>query len=129
MEIYQSVDGKWVVRSRTTKHILNTYEEAIAMSNQTAIQEWEGSLRNLIGASRGLITEAQSLSLLAQTNDVEQIIAAAEAPGDLLPGTTITKADAAVRAQMFADMMTWLAQPVNNEPSAPTRLAVIFRRF
>ena len=70
--------------------------------------------------------DAQALSLLAQTNDIAQIIA--DTPeGEMLPGTTITQEDAALRAQLLGEFMAWANQTSEGAPMS--RLAIFFRRF
>lgn len=139
MTIYQATkkDGspEWIYTDGVAiKQRFPTYEAAQAASEAamttgdrpTAAQEWEQQLRLLIGGARGVITQAQGLSLLAMTNDIEQTIAGTE-NGQVLEGTTITKEDAALRAQLFGELTTWL-----NEPATGTeipRLAILFKRF
>lgn len=94
----------------------------------SAAQEWETYLRAIIQQARGLVTEAQSLSLLAQTNEIETIIATTP-DGDYLPDTSIRKEDAALRAAAFQDMLSWLQGQATGAPEGVTRLQVIFKRF
>lgn len=135
--IYQTTkengDPEWVYHDGERKQRFATEAEAQAAEQEgrmnerpTAAQEWETQLRLLIDTSRGLITQAQALSLLAQTNDITQVI---EGTADeaLLEGTTIKKEDAALRAQLFGELQTWLSEP--SQGTEIPRLAILFRRF
>jgi len=138
MPIYQATkeDGtpEWVFNDGIAKQRFPTYEAAQAASEvamttgdrPSAAQEWEQQLRLLIGGVRGNITQAQALSLLAQTNDIEQLIT--DTPdGEYLPGTTIRKEDAALRSAVFREFMAWVNQ--TSEGSPYSRLAILFKRF
>jgi hypothetical protein len=125
---YQTTDGYWIAFDGVAKRRFDTFKEAVMSERPTAAQEWEAALRAIIGQARELITAAQGVSLLAQTNGIAEIIADTPA-GELLPGTTITREDAALRAAAFADMIAWLGEDASGAPEGVTRLAVIFRRF
>jgi hypothetical protein len=131
--LYQSYnntgDPVWIVATADGKTIYATeqaartaLQELIMAERLTAAQEWEADLRDLISTARTLITQANALSILAQTNDITGTITGT-ADGALLAGTTITKEDAALRAALFAEMQTWLLD------GTPSRLALVFRRF
>lgn len=123
--IYQAADGQWIAFNGQTKQYFATEREARMANRPSAAQEWESALREIIGSSRTLISAAQELSLLASTNDISGTIASTP-DGELLDGTTITKADAADRAALFEEMMTWLQQP---GPNGLPRIVTIYRRF
>jgi hypothetical protein len=122
-------DPVWIVATDTGKTTYPTeqaaqtaLQELVMAERLTAAQEWESDLRDLIGTARTLITQANALSILAQTNDITGVIVGT-ADGALLAGTTITKEDAAARAALFAEMQTWLLD------GTPSRLGLVFRRF
>lgn len=119
-------DGQSKQRFATEGEARTAELEARMSERPTAAQEWETQLRLLIDTSRGLITQAQALSLLAQTNDITQVIGTT-ADGAVLEGTTITKEDAFLRAQLFGELQTWLNE--HSTGSELTRLAILFRRF
>ena len=127
MDIYQSSDGTWIVSDGTTKQHFNSYREAVMSARPTAAQEWETAMRAVVDQARQLIRDAQDVSLLAQTNSISEVISNTP-PGELLPGTTVTREDAQIRAVAFADMLAWLDEPATGAPEL-SRLAVIFRRF
>lgn len=99
-----------------------------SMPRQTPAQEWESELRRVIDLARQLVQAAGGLSLIAQSNDIEQLIMGTP-DGEPLADTTIRKEDALLRAQLFGDLSVFLAEPVGNQPGAPTRQTTLFRRF
>ena len=119
----------WVVRQRDgTKRTFETEWEAWMSAQMTAVQEWDVSMRELIVLAREIVTRAQALSLLAQTNDITEAIQSVE-PGHPLPGTATRREDAALRAALFDSMMVWLMEQAEGAPDGVTRMAVLFRRF
>ena len=72
----------WVVRQRDgTKRTFETEWEAWMSAQMTAVQEWDVSMRELIVLAREIVTRAQALSLLAQTNDITEAIQSVEPGG------------------------------------------------